>query len=149
MRRPTRKNWRRNIVASDLPAPTGRPAIQESLLAVARQLDEASTGGHAAEARAAVRAATLAVEHRLDLLSGPHGLGAEVAETEPRLLHALDKLEADLAALLVEFWRERDTPGAGPALKGRLHQLAGAVRHVASAEYDIVYETLNAPGVGD
>ncbi len=136
-------------MASNLPAPTGRPAIQESLLAVARQLDEASDAGHAADARAAVRAATLAVEHRLDLLSGPHGLGAEVAETEPRLLHALDKLEADLAALLVQFWRERDKPGAGPALKGRLHQLAEAVRHVASAEYDIVYEALISTSAAD
>ena len=135
-------------MASNLPARTGRPAIQESLLVVARQLEEASAG-EAAAARAAVRAATLAVEHRLDLLSGPHGLGAEVAETEPRLLHALDKLEADLATLLVEFWRERDKPGAGPAVKARLHQLAEVVRHVASAEYDIVYEALISTSAAD
>ncbi|MBI5949253.1 MAG: hypothetical protein HY875_14040 [Chloroflexi bacterium] len=135
-------------MASNPPALTGRPAIQESLLAVARQLDEASSGD-AAAARAAVRAATLAVEHRLDLLSGPHGLGAEVAETEPRLLHALDKLEADLAALLVGFWRERDKPGAGSTVKARLHHLAEAVRHVASAEYDIVYEALISTSVAD
>ena len=137
-------------MASDLPASTGRPAIQESLLAVARQIDEATAGGQA-EARAAVRAATLAVEHRLDLLSGPHGLGAEVAETEPRLLHALGTLEADLASLLVEFWRERDKPGAGggAAVTGRLRGLARSVRNVASAEYDIVYEALISTTAAD
>lgn len=128
--------------------PAGRPAIQESLLEVAAQLESAARAGGQSLAHAAVRAATLAVEHRLGLLTGPHGLEAEVAEHEPRLLRALDNLEAELARLLVAFWDAGETLDRG-ALAFRLRELARQVRAASSDEYDIIYESLTAPSALD
>ncbi len=97
--------------------------------------------------RHAVRASTLALERHLDSLAGGIGLGADITTEHPRLLHALEHLEAAQARLLVDLWEAQDA-GSGtvdPGLSRRLRALATQLRHAADDEVDLLYESLNEP----
>jgi hypothetical protein len=99
------------------------------------------------KARAAIRAATLAVEHRLDDFSGPEGYAEDIAADEPRLLPELEKLEETIARLLVESWSVKPAEAQPtPDFLSRLLRLATHMRHVASLEFDLVHEAMNKPG---
>src|SRR3990172_4881253 len=116
----------------------GSRPLAESLFRAAERLEHAvalaaSDGEWFREAHAAIRAATLAVEQRLDDFAGPEGFAGDIASEEPRLLPNLERLEVELARLLVEAWSARPADMAPtPALARRLSDLAADMRRVAS-----------------
>lgn len=130
----------------------GSRPLAESLFRAAERMEHAvalaaSDRDWFREAHAVIRAATLAVEQRLDDFAGPEGYAEDIATEEPRLLPELERLEAELATLLVEAWSARPaamTPS--PALVRCLSNLAADMRRVASDEFALVHESLNPPG---
>lgn len=133
---------------------TGARPHEDSLFRAAQELEEAmnAPGGAAwhAHVRDALRQCILALETRLDYLLGPRGMEAEIVRDEPRLIPALDRLEAALAALLVDFW---ETKGQPPSVAEdetlRLQELLRHLREVAGNEFMLVHEAFNAPGGED
>jgi hypothetical protein len=129
-----------------------RPPAAESLFKAAELVDTAvatarADAAWAKQARAAIRAATLAVEHRLDDFSGPEGYAEDIAAEEPRLLPELERLEETIARLLVESWSVKpDEAQPTPDFLSRLLRLATEMRRVASLEFDLVHEAMNKPG---
>lgn len=130
----------------------GARPLAESLFRAAERLEHAvalaRTGGAwFREAHAAIRAATLAVEKRLDDFGGPEGYAGDIVSEEPRLLPDLERLEAELARLLLEAWSARPA-GMKPTrdLVKRLASLAAEMRRVASVEFALVHEAMNPPG---
>lgn len=131
---------------------TGTRPREDSLYRAAQELERAvraADGGAEwyAAVRGALRRCILAVETRLDSLVGPGGMEAEIVRNEPRLIPALDRLEAALAALLVEFWETKgQPPSIASADTGRLEDLLQQVLEIAGNEYMLVHEAFNAPG---
>lgn len=131
---------------------SGARPREESLFRAVQELEQAiaaPNGGEEwyAHVRAALRRCILAVETRLDSLIGPGGMEAQITRNEPRLIPALDKLEAALASLLVEFWETKGQPSSiATAGIGRLEDLLRQVREIAGNEYMLVHEAFNAPG---
>jgi hypothetical protein len=121
------------------------------LFRAAEQIEHAVAGARpdatwARQARAAIRAGTLAVERRLNDLVGPEGYGEDIALEEPRLLPELEHLEESLARLLVESWSAKPAGSElTPELLRRLAELAAEMRRVASAEFALVHESLIKP----
>lgn len=128
----------------------GERMRQESMFAAARLLEEAVAvpRGEASwygGVRAALRACTVAVEARLDNVTGAGGQALRTQE--PRLLPALERLEAALAQLLVEFWAAKgDVHELAYDHDARLSQLVEAMRAVAGDEFALVHEVFNEPG---
>ncbi len=129
-----------------------RPPAAESLYKAAELVDHAVTTARpdstwGTQARAAIRAATLAVEHRLNDFAGPEGYAGDIAAEEPRLLPELELLEETIAHLLVESWSVKPAEAQPtPDFLSRLRRLAAEMRRVASLEFDVVHHAMNKPG---
>ena len=115
----------------------GRPT-QESLSNAAAELRRASEGPVSAQwlgaARGAVRAAAVAVEQELGALAASDGLSNKITDDEPRLLPALQKLQATLSATLVELWEVRD------AGSDELASLGKRVQGLAEQTFSLIHE---------
>lgn len=127
----------------------GRSLGQTSLFEAAQRLKEAASlpttsDRWLAEAQAAVRNCTFAVEAALDNLTSADGLRGEVQFREPRLIPALERLEAAMATMLLEFWQaktRRPTPDFGQ----RLGLLAVALRAAATDAFELAHQALISP----
>ncbi len=140
---------------STRPQPLGRrPDIEPSLFHAADLLDDALAADPAdpewyTAIRAALRKCTLSVEYQLDNLASGDGLGS-LASEEPRLGPALERLERELAELLLAFW-SCASPGGLPApgFADRVRRTSSMLRHAAAREFDFVHEALNPTGAQD
>ena len=139
------------------PAEPAAPSVtvRESLFRAAKQLDDAAEAYRPdhewqLQARRAVRASIVAVERHLDTTFGSDGLADEVIHEEPRLLPAIERLEADLARVLIQLW-EADYAASTerPAFVQKLRGLAGAVRAAGAEEFTLLHEFFNEPGAVD
>lgn len=94
-----------------------------------------------AEALPAVRAAIVAVEGELDALYARDTSGETVAQAEPRLIHAVEELQAHLAKELVTLWEMKEAPAAtmDPA---HVAQAAARLLDLAERSLALVYEAL-------
>lgn len=133
---------------------TGARPHEDSLFRAAQELEEAinAPGGGAwhVNVRDALRKCILAVETRLDYLLGPKGMEAEIARDEPRLIPALDRLEAALAGLLVDFWETKGQQTSRAEEETlRLQELLRHLREVAGNEFMLVHEAFNTTGGED
>lgn len=131
-----------------------RPDIEPSLFHAADVLDAAlaedpAAPGWYAAVRSALRKCTLAVEYQLDNLVSQDGLGAFASE-EPRLGPALDRLERELAALLLLVWTSAPSEGGPtPQFAQRLRKMSSMLRQAAAHEFDFVHEAFNPTGALD
>lgn len=125
---------------------------QESLFLAGKRLAAVASGDDRPEAwlaaaHDALRDCISAVEAQLLALRSPSGVGGEISRDEPRLIPSLDRLEAALARLLVDFWEARAiAPSSRPLFAPRLASLAEEMRQVADEEWDLLYEAQNEPG---
>lgn len=126
-----------------------------SLLAATQRLEHALEAAPVAdpwysEVHAAIQACTLAVEHHLDALDAADGMKHSIGSEEPRLIPRLERLDADLNRLLLEFWGAKEA-AVHPrvALAGPLGQLARELRTVADGEIDLIHESLVPIGAED
>lgn len=140
---------------STVSQPLGRrPDIEPSLFHAADLLDAAlavdrTDPGWYAAVRAALRKCTIAVEYQLDNLASRDGLGSFASE-EPRLGIALERLEGELAELLLAFWTASSPAGApGPAFLPRVRKMSSMLRQAAGHEFDFVHEAFNPTGALD
>lgn len=122
----------------------GRALGQVSLFDAAQRLKEAASlpttsDRWLGDAQAAVRNCTFAVEAALDNLTAPDGLRGEVHFREPRLIPALERLEAAMATMLLEFWQAK-TRRATPDYVQRLGLLAIALRAAATDAFELAHE---------
>ena len=127
----------------------GRGLGRVSLFEAAQRLREAASlpstsENWLAEAQAAVRHCTFAVEAALDNLTATDGLRGEVQFREPRLIPALERLEAAMATMLLEFWQAK-TRRATPEFVQRLGLLAVALRAAATDAFELAHEALISP----
>ncbi|HEY4668324.1 MAG TPA: hypothetical protein VIH05_00965 [Tepidiformaceae bacterium] len=131
-----------------------RPDIEPSLFHAADLLDDALAADSADPAwytavRAALRKCTLAVEYQLDNLASGDGLGS-LASEEPRLGPALERLERELAELLLAFWRCASPGGLpAPGFAQRARKMSSMLRQAAAREFDFVHEAFNPTGALD
>jgi len=130
----------------DVPA-TVEPS-RTSLLEAASRLRQASANRTSPDwlrdTRGAVRTAMIAVEETLNALLGANSLGNEIVADEPRLLPAIEKLEADLASMLVALWRMPAT-AAGAGDGATLARLAGQLQTVGDELFNLVHEWATSP----
>ena len=130
---------------------TSPAATAPSLFRAAEDLRRASTTvgtpGWVEEARSSVRGAILAVEQALGVLAAADGLGEEILDREPRLLHALEELEAALAGALVSLWET--SAGQTELSPGHLPELARRLLSLAQRAFDLVQESMNEPAATD
>ena len=130
---------------------TSPNATAPSLFRAAEDLRRASTTvgapGWIEEARSSVRGAILAVERALGGLAAADGLGEEILDRQPRLRHALEELEAALAAALVSLWETSSGQTAHPP--GHLPELARRLLSLAQRTFDLINESLNEPAAAD
>jgi hypothetical protein len=97
-----------------------------------------------------VRASIVAVERHLDTTHGEAGLEGDIVREEPRLIPAIERLQTDLARLLVELWEaDRLTPADTPRFVTRLGKLAELVRAVGNQEFSLLHEFFNEPAAMD
>ncbi|MBI2767118.1 MAG: hypothetical protein HYX53_14565 [Chloroflexi bacterium] len=128
---------------------------QESMLRSSERLAAVVAAPQATDewyalAHRALRDCISAVESRIQNLSGPDGIGGDISRREPRLIRAIEQLEADLARLLLDFWEaKRMQPSERPAFVPRLAALAVEIRHAADDEWDLVAESQTATGTQD
>jgi hypothetical protein len=124
------------------------PLREDSLFKAAERLDRAAHASQLdaewyAEVRTALRSATVAVEARLHSLAGARALARE----HPRLIPALEQLEATLARLLIETWEAKGAAAAlQPGFVARVHALVDQMRDAAGQEFALASEPFNEPG---
>jgi len=105
------------------------------------------SAGWYGEVRDALRTSTVAVEARLQSLAGPQGMELDITREHPRLIPDLERLEASLARLLIDFWEAKGEAAAkGPGFAPRVEALLRDMRTVAADEFALVHETFNEPG---
>lgn len=124
-----------------------------SLFEAAQRLQEAASlpttsDRWLAQAQSAVRHCTFAIEAALDNLSAPDGLGGEVQFREPRLIPSLERLEAAMATMLLEFWQAK-ARRATPDFVQRLSLLAVALRAAATDAFELAHEAQISPAGED
>lgn len=124
-----------------------RTPAQASLLRASDQLAASlhAGGGSPAAARAALRDAIIAVESRIQSIAAADGIADSIGRDEPRLLPALEHIEADLARLLLDSWEATAVSPAADLFGVRLQTLAAEMRRVADSEYAILAEAENSP----
>lgn len=99
-------------------------------------------------ARSAIRLAIMAVEHHLDALLARDGLAEDITAEAPRLIPAVERLEATLAKTLVRLWEAQGAEmDMDPALPSALAHIAHQVDHLANEEIELFYESMT-PAVG-
>jgi hypothetical protein len=131
-----------------------RPNPEPSLFSTADLLDQAvssdpASPGWYAGVHSALRKSTLAVEYQLDNLASQDGLGAFATE-EPRLGPALDRLEQEFAALLLQVWSaEHSTGQPSPDFVARLKSVSSMLRKTGAHEFDFVHDAYNPTGAPD
>lgn len=99
-------------------------------------------------ALAAIRAAIMAVEAELGSLAGSEGIGAQIRGPEPRLRHAVEELEADLAWTLVALWKMKERMRRGHGGEDLSH-LAQHISKTAERLFHLVQESLDEPAAMD
>ncbi len=127
----------------------GRRKERVSLFDAAQRLREAASlpttsENWLADAQAAVRSCTIAVEAALDNLVAADGFGVEVQFREPRLIPALERLEAAMATMLLEFWQAK-TRRTTPEFVQRLSLLSIALRAAATDAFELAHEAMISP----
>ncbi len=127
----------------------GRRKERVSLFEAAQRLREAASlpttsENWLAEAQGAVRSCTIAVEAALDNLMAADGFGADVQFREPRLIPALERLEAAMATMLLEFWQAK-TRRTTTEFVQRLSLLAVALRAAATDAFELAHEAMISP----
>ncbi|MCC6382291.1 MAG: hypothetical protein IT304_07265 [Dehalococcoidia bacterium] len=124
-----------------------RTPAQTSLLRASDQLGAAlaRAGDSPVAARAALRDAIIAVESRIQSIAAADGIADSVGRDEPRLLPALEHIEADLARLLLDSWEATAVSPAAELFTARLETLADEMRRVADSEFAILAEAENSP----
>lgn len=122
-----------------------RSPVRSSLFEAASRI-ESAVGAAAGErwreqAADALRLASSAVETALDDLTGAGGALREAVRDEPRLEPRLRKIEEALSSVLVDVWEaEASTVGhVSPEFAARLQALAGDLRSLASATFDLAH----------
>ena len=135
--------------------PVERAPRGASLLHATEELDRAiarpsSTDRWHDEVHQALRSCVLALEARLDDMSGRGGMEDQVGRDAPQLLPALERLEADLARALIEAWEAKATrPEPTEAFLGQLRALRKDLQHVEAEEFDLVGEMIRPTGALD
>lgn len=124
-----------------------RTPAQGSLLRASDQLAAAigDAGGAPAAVRAALRDAIIAVESRIQGIAASDGIAEGIVRDEPRLLPALERIEADLARLLLDSWEATALSPSAALFRSHLQTLAAEMRRVADSEYAILAEAENSP----
>jgi hypothetical protein len=124
------------------------PSLLRAADDLARTSGESAGPQWGAEAFAALRATIRAVEAELGDLSAAAGLGREIAVAEPRLIHALGRLEADLRWTLVALWTMKDRMSRGQG-NGDLSHLSRHISRTAERVFQLLNESLDDPAAMD
>ncbi len=125
-----------------------RAPREDSLFRAADELEKAANASPSdpewyPAVRTALRTATLAVEARLNSVASEKS----VAREHPRIIPALEQLEATLARLLVETWEAKAHPDSlQPGFATQLRSLQGQMREAAGQEFALAREPFNEPG---
>jgi len=126
--------------------------VTPSLLRAAEDLQEVSGRADGpewvAKALSAIRTAITAVEAELGSLGGSEGVGEQIIEAQPRLSHALEALEADLAWTLVALWKIKERMRRGHGIEDLSH-LALHISRTAQRVFQLVHESLEDPAAMD
>ena len=93
------------------------------------------------EALPAVRAAIVAVEGELDALYVRDRQGDLVTQAEPRLIHAVEELQANLAKELVSLWEMKESE-PGTVEKAQIADAARRLVELAEKGIGLFYESL-------
>lgn len=118
----------------------GRPTLRIVAEELRRIGSHPETVDWASVALPAVRSAIVAVEGELDALYSRDVQGDMVAESEPRLLHAVGQLEADLARELVSLWEMKEASLSGVSKEDATSAAARLVK-LAERSLELVYES--------
>ena len=118
----------------------GRPTLRIVAEELRRIGSHPETVDWASVALPAVRAAIVAVEGELDALYSRDVQGDMVAQSEPRLLHAVGQLEADLARELVSLWEMKEASLSGVSKEDATSAAARLVK-LAERSLELVYES--------
>lgn len=120
-------------------------ATRPSLLAAAEDLRRLGNHPDAidwpAEALPAVRAAIVAVEGELDALYARDSRGELVTQAEPRLIHAVEELQAHLARELVTLWEMKEA-STDAAEKTQIAGAALRLLDLSERGVNLFYESL-------
>ena len=128
--------------------PLARPSLLEAAEALRAAAAASDRGDPASDVvQAALRNAVLVVEHEL---GSPRGGGKgsleSVAALEPRLIPAMERIEAELAELLVLLWQSRRGEGAP---KPELKLVSQRLARLADRIQAVLHESTRAVGSGD
>lgn len=141
--------------AASAPSELGSRLAQDSLFQATMQLEKVIASAPAidpwiAEVHAAIQTCTLALEHHFLSVGAAGGMRDQIARAEPRLLRQIDRLDAELSSLLVEFWKAKGSVmQPQTALAKPLEALAAELRRLAGSEFDLERESNVATGGED
>jgi hypothetical protein len=123
--------------------PIGRPSVAVAVEEL-RNLAAASCGLESARAvKLALRNAVIAVEQELGAAERSAGVFQRTPWMEPRLIHAMERVEADVTEVLLLLWRSRaDLVGASPDLEEIVHRLDRLVGRMLA----LLHESLRPVG---
>lgn len=92
--------------------------------------------------RDSLRDVVTALEQRLDALRANGGLADSIVEKEPRLLNAVEALEASLSDVLTGFWElQKDNAPIDPSAVVRISGMVDRLDAVGEKESALLFES--------